>query len=248
MAIRNRTELKEFFETFDKPTESQFSDLIDSMIVRGDSFFLDSLLPFSGNQFETPLTTTGNEASTGISLQNVPAQNTRIDVFVNGEKVKVGNGIKTLDCYFSRDNGVTALMFNQLQFGDILYWNGLISHIGDLVNTDDDVSINFSYRVPLIFNVGVLETTQVTGSNITFESEKIYNDWNNPSGSNITQNLQNAKLGKRQRIYHLSNAVPTFPGTWVRIGSGAYVTGTLNIIEAVFVGGTRVEYTINQTN
>lgn len=247
MATQDRPTLKEYFETFDKPTESQFSDLIDSMILRGDNFFLDSLIPFNGNQNEVPLSTSGDNASTGISLQNSPAQNTRIDVFVNGEKVPVGNGIKTLDCYFSRDGGITALAFNQLQFGDILYWNGLISHIGDLVNTEDKISINFSYRAAIIFNVNVLEVSQVTGSNITFESEKIYNTPGLPSGDNITSNFDNAKIGTEQRIYHLSNSAPTFPASWFKIDNGySYQTSQLNLIIAKYVGNSRVEYTINQ--
>lgn len=247
MAIQDRTTLKEYFETFDKPTESQFSDLIDSMILRGDSFFLDTLIPFNGNQNESVLTTSGDGSSTGISLQNVPAQNTRVDVYVNGEKIPVGNGIKTQDCYFSRDGGTTALIFNQLQFGDILYWNGLISHIGDLNSAEDKVSINFHYRAATIFNVNVLDVSQVTGANITFESEKIYNSPIAPNGDNLTTNFSNAKLGTEQRIYHLSNSVPTFPASWVRINNGyTYQTSQLNLIVAKFVGNNRVEYTINQ--
>ena len=43
MAQKNRTTLKSYFETGDKPTESQFEDLIDSFVSHQDDSFVSSL-------------------------------------------------------------------------------------------------------------------------------------------------------------------------------------------------------------
>ncbi len=57
-----------------------------------------------------------------------------IMVFVNGVQYMVGDGVKTADCYFSSDDGVTAnKMYGDttlVELGDYLYWNPSVSGIG----------------------------------------------------------------------------------------------------------------------
>jgi len=55
-------------------------------------------------------------------------------VAINGLQVVVGDAVKTKECYFSDDAGVTAKALASIAQGDALYWNGVIAGY-DLVNT-----------------------------------------------------------------------------------------------------------------
>lgn len=67
-----------------------------------------------------------------------------IGVIVNGLAQLVGDGTKVgVDCYFSRDGGVTALALRSVQAGDLLYWNLTIA--GFPLGAADRVS--FAYAV-----------------------------------------------------------------------------------------------------
>ena len=62
-------------------------------------------------------------------------------VAVNGVTVEVGDGVKTLECYFSKDGGTTATTYGALTSADYLYWNGSIA--GYQLDTTD--TIDFTY-------------------------------------------------------------------------------------------------------
>ena len=87
-------------------------------------------------------------------------------------------------------------------------------------------------------------TTTTTGTSISFDNRYIYNSFSSPGTGNITGDLTNAQLGIVQKIYHNHSVAPTFPGGWVKLGSGTYQTSTLNIIYAEWSESTRVEYWI----
>ena len=86
-----------------------------------------------------------------------------------------------------------------------------------------------------------------TGNQIDFSLPKIFNLPTSPGSGNITDDLDNAKIGIVQKIYHQKGTVPTFPAGWVLIGTGTYSTTLLNIIYAEWVTETRVEYWIINT-
>lgn len=88
--------------------------------------------------------------------------------------------------------------------------------------------------------------TQATGTVIDFKSPKVFNQWDTPATGNITDDLTDARMGVVQKIYHNSLIAPSTPAGWVLVGEGFYVPGTLNIINAEWVSGTRVEYWITQ--
>jgi len=46
MAIKNRTELKEYFQGGKRPTEAQFADLIDSLALKSEVVSSESLKPY----------------------------------------------------------------------------------------------------------------------------------------------------------------------------------------------------------
>lgn len=88
--------------------------------------------------------------------------------------------------------------------------------------------------------------TSTTGTLISFAAQTIYNTPASPATGNITDDLTGAKPGIVQKIYHNNSTEPNFPAGWVKLGSGAYVTGTLNIIFCEWVGASRVEYWVTQ--
>lgn len=87
------------------------------------------------NKDETPLATSGNEATTGITITATPALGGNIMVIVNRLSYIVGDGSKLKDCFFSDDGGITARALNAVQSGDTLFWNGTIAGF-DLFATD----------------------------------------------------------------------------------------------------------------
>lgn len=95
-----------------------------------------------GNRLNlTPLAVSVDGGSTGISMLIAQAAGSRVDVFVNGVAAALGDGVKTLDCYFSGDSGATARAQNGIQAGDVLYWNGASVYA---LETDDRVSIHYN--------------------------------------------------------------------------------------------------------
>lgn len=87
-----------------------------------------------------PLNTSGDNQDTGIDITSTPSNNGFVDVRVNGMSVTIGDGVKTKDCYFSADAGVTARSIIDITAGDSLYWNGVIAGY-DLEAAFDIVSL-----------------------------------------------------------------------------------------------------------
>lgn len=88
--------------------------------------------------------------------------------------------------------------------------------------------------------------TAATGTLITFTAQKVFGSFTTPETANIDNDLTGAKSGIVQKIYHNNSVAPTLPAGWVKLGSGSYVTGSLNVIFCEWVGGTRVEYWVTQ--
>jgi len=94
--------------------------------------------------------------------------------------------------------------------------------------------------------VDTVQSTSATGTVIDFVKFKTFGTVASPETGNVTDDLTNGKINLIQKIYHNNGTAPTYPAGWVKISPVDYVTGTLNIIYAEFVGGTRVEYWITQ--
>lgn len=116
-------------------------DLLGAII--GGDIFIEGGSPTSSDKDLTPNATNTDEAATGLILSKTPIGERYVTVILNGISNSVGDGVKTKDCYFSRDSGITALSLDNLESGDELYWNSVISGI-DLAVSD---SIDFDYDV-----------------------------------------------------------------------------------------------------
>jgi hypothetical protein len=86
--------------------------------------------------------------------------------------------------------------------------------------------------------------TATTGVSIDFATPQIYNSPSSPATGNITGDYTDAKIGIVQKIYHNHSVAPTFPATWVKLGSGSYINSTLNIIYVEWVSSNIAEYWI----
>jgi len=79
------------------------------------------------NRNMAALLTTGDgqlACNTHITASTVPGW---VVVTVNGVIVEVGDGVKTMECYFSKDAGATATTYGAITSSDYLYWNGSIA-------------------------------------------------------------------------------------------------------------------------
>jgi hypothetical protein len=95
-----------------------------------------------------------------------------------------------------------------------------------------------------VFNNKANNAISNTGVTISFVTSEIYNTRVTAATGNITGDYTNAKIGVVQKIYHNHSVAPTFPGTWVKLGSGTYTTSTLNVIFVEWTGTDIAEYWI----
>ena len=93
---------------------------------------------------------------------------------------------------------------------------------------------------------GVTGAIPGTGTVVSFTNTTVYNEWDAPATGSLTNDLTGAQIGVVQKIYHNHTIAPSVPATWVLVSGGVYIPGTLNIIYAEWVKGTRVEYWITQ--
>lgn len=122
-----------------------FTSIVGSGLTQnGSQISIIDFIPFY--QSSTSILTSGNNSLTGITLSNTPSQNSRIQIFVNGQLQKIGNGtFSSVDCYFSNDGGLSALLFTSIVSGNILYWNG--SSAGFDLDTSDEIDIIYEYQL-----------------------------------------------------------------------------------------------------
>jgi hypothetical protein len=94
-------------------------------------------------QLTSPTASVGDYSPTGITISYTPNNYSRIQVFVNGQLQRLGNGTSSsVDCYFTPD-GIIARTFSSIITGDELYWNGNSS--GFDLSTRDKIDIVYEY-------------------------------------------------------------------------------------------------------
>ena len=84
-------------------------------------------IPSTADKNLSPQATSGDGATTGLTISIAPIPGSYVGVRINGIGYIVGDGVTTMDCYFSADGGATARAFSAIQAGDTLYWNGVIA-------------------------------------------------------------------------------------------------------------------------
>ena len=76
---------------------------------------------------QIPNVTSSDGDATGVFISHTPFGDSLVQVSANGLGVGVGDGVKTLSCYFSVDGGTTARAMADIEGGDQLYWNGSVA-------------------------------------------------------------------------------------------------------------------------
>lgn len=105
---------------------------------------ITSPVPTSSNKEMVANATSADfQAATATAIVSTPANDGYVQVFVNGQKQNLGNGVRTKDCYFSDDAGATAKTIANITAGDILYWVGSVASWQ--LGADD--RIDFDYNV-----------------------------------------------------------------------------------------------------
>lgn len=94
-------------------------------------------------QYNSPTASIGDYSPTGITISYTPNNYSRVQVFINGQLQRLGDGTSSsVDCYFTPD-GIIARTFSSILTGDELYWNGTYS--GFDLSTRDKVDIVYEY-------------------------------------------------------------------------------------------------------
>ena len=85
-----------------------------------------------------PLESVGSPASTGITLDYTPFNDSSVQVYINGVAATESYGDFSGDVFFSDDNGVTSKALENIEAGDTLFWNtdvaGYAIGSGDLID------------------------------------------------------------------------------------------------------------------
>ena len=115
---------------------------VNDIQSRFDAYYRDEEgVDTNVDQDLTPIVTSGNGASTGISITYTPWNDSKVMVKINGIGSNLGDGVKTKDCYFSNDNGATARAMADIEAGDTLYWNGEVA--GYDLDAGDEVDLDY---------------------------------------------------------------------------------------------------------
>jgi len=104
-----------------------------SVLPDGTSVFvspsgLKAAVPVSDDKDLFALATTmDGDLASNSPISRTPAGDGYVEVLINSITADLGDGVKTLECYFSGDGGVTARAIADITAGDLLYWNGSVA-------------------------------------------------------------------------------------------------------------------------
>jgi hypothetical protein len=113
------------------------------------------------------ITGDGDLISNGLLPMPAPISSSEYLLFVNGQQIPVGDGIIGSPAYFSKDGGVTASVYGEIDSTDELYWNTSVSGYG--LDSGDYVTLVYSSVDPYCNQAGTFCTTNIinTGSSTT---------------------------------------------------------------------------------
>ena len=102
--------------------------------------------PTTQNKNMAALATAGDgDQACAVAIQKTPPADGFVRVLANGGGQVLGDGVKTVDCYFSGDAGATARAIADIVSGDVLFWNGSIA--GFQLTTADRLSFDYQEAV-----------------------------------------------------------------------------------------------------
>jgi len=101
----------------------------------------------------------------GLFLFPAPLAATGFLLFVNGHQITVGNSDLTAPAYLSKDSGVTASSFNEVDVTDQLCWNPSVA--GFNLDTSDTITLRYFTEDPYCSQTGYTCITGIASSSTT---------------------------------------------------------------------------------
>ena len=101
----------------------------------------------------------------GLFLFPAPLAATGFLLFVNGHQITVGNSDLTAPAYLSKDAGVTASSFNEVDVTDQLCWNPSVA--GFNLDTSDTITLRYFTEDPYCSQTGYTCITGISSSSTT---------------------------------------------------------------------------------
>jgi hypothetical protein len=119
------------------------------------------LCPASITRSATPNNITGDAelVSNGLLPMPAPITSSEYLFFINGQQILVGDGTKTAPAYFSKDGGITASPYGQIDSTDELYWNTTVAGYG--LDSGDIAVLIYSSIDPYCNQTGTYCTTNI---------------------------------------------------------------------------------------
>ena len=101
----------------------------------------------------------------GLFLFPAPLAATGFLLFVNGHQITVGNSDLTAPAYLSKDSGVTASSFNEVDVTDQLCWNPSVA--GFNLDTSDTITLRYFTEDPYCSQTGYTCITGIASASTT---------------------------------------------------------------------------------
>lgn len=96
----------------------------------------------SNKDMAASVTASDFDEACATAIVSTPGNDGYVEVFINGLKETLGDGVKTKSCYFSGDAGTTARAIAAIVATDKLYWVGSVA--GYQLATTDRVDFDYS--------------------------------------------------------------------------------------------------------
>lgn len=87
-------------------------------------------------------TSSDGDLACDVAIVSTPSNDGYVRVSINGLATNLGDGVKTTECYFSNDGGATARNIDEIESGDLLYWNGSVANYE--LSAEDVVDFEYS--------------------------------------------------------------------------------------------------------
>jgi len=172
--------------------------------------------------------------SSGLFLVPAPLASSNMLLFINGLEIRVGDAVKTMPAYFSKDGGITASAIRAIDSTDVLYFNPSIA--GWTLENYDTVTLHYFTVDPYCSQSGYSCITEIADTIPTVFPQ---------FGIEIIGSTSNAGP-----ITVCVLPIPTTSGSYV-LPPGYYLENSvlcysINDVNFVYSGGAIVKFTLPQ--
>lgn len=137
--------------------------------------------------------------------------------FINGQQLLIGNGTLTAPLYFSKDNGVSPSIYEEVDSSDNLYWNSSIA--GYDLDSNDMITLIYATHDLTCASPGIIcesNIAEVGATSVSLELSNINILFDSPTSENIGifickfQAPEEAQFDNLPNGYILSNSILSY--------------------------------------